>query len=115
MTKPSPSTARDCGRSVERLIRHLVERIRPLQEPLQDRGRSVAHRPCPPCRGRRALRLSVYPNRGRSGKKTRRRYPSGRLPPGEEVRGKAASGFEMRGARSRPSRIATDHPLGLFS
>jgi hypothetical protein len=48
MTKPSPSTARDCGRSVERLIRHLVERIRPIEEPLQDRGRFVSHWPCSP-------------------------------------------------------------------
>jgi hypothetical protein len=54
----------------------------PLQMPLQDGGRVVAHGPRSLRCRRRALRFSLSEPGGVFRKNRRRRYPSGRFPPG---------------------------------
>src|SRR5262249_49588969 len=59
-----------------------VARHGPLQMPLQDGGRVVAHRPRSLRCGRRALRSNLSDAGWYSAKNPVWRYPSGRLPPG---------------------------------
>src|SRR5262249_9689114 len=70
----------------------------PLQKPLQDRGRFVAHGPRSLRCGRQSLRFRLSESRAVFQKNPVWRYPSGRLPPGEEVGGKAAPTHGVRPA-----------------